>query len=144
METLQRGFPGMKSAKDMPIVQDVPPPGGFPSIRIYKRLPSTGPTGVTIFAVGGAVMAYGYYRVYHMIQKRKAARIDLEMTRAPIIPVLQAEQDIRFVEQRKKELEEEAKIMAKVPGWKVGEATSTTGRYIPPPQPLGIWSPLIQ
>jgi hypothetical protein len=53
----------LQSVNDMPIVQDVPPPGGFPSIRIYRRLPSTGPTGVTIFAVGGAVMAYGYYRV---------------------------------------------------------------------------------
>jgi hypothetical protein len=47
----------------MPILQDVPPPGGFPAIRIQRRLPSTGPTGVTIFAVGAAVMAYGYYRV---------------------------------------------------------------------------------
>jgi hypothetical protein len=37
--------------------------GGFPSIRIQRRLPSTGPTGVAIFAVGGAVMAYGYYQV---------------------------------------------------------------------------------
>lgn len=47
----------------MPIVQDMPPVGGFPSIRIQRRLPSTGPTGVAIFAVGGAVMAYGYYQV---------------------------------------------------------------------------------
>jgi hypothetical protein len=53
----------LQSVKDMPVLQDVPPPGGFPAIRIYRRLPSTGPTGVTIFAVGGAVMAYGYYKV---------------------------------------------------------------------------------
>lgn len=44
-------------------MQDMPPVGGFPSIRIQRRLPSTGPTGVAIFAVGGAVMAYGYYQV---------------------------------------------------------------------------------
>jgi hypothetical protein len=44
-------------------VQDMPPVGGFPSIRIQRRLPSTGPTGVAIFAVGAAVMAYGYYNV---------------------------------------------------------------------------------
>ncbi len=53
----------VQSIKDMPILQDVAPPGGFPAIRFDRRLPSTGPTGVTIFAVGGAVMAYGYYRV---------------------------------------------------------------------------------
>jgi NADH dehydrogenase (ubiquinone) 1 alpha subcomplex subunit 13 len=53
----------LQSVKDMPIVQDMPPVGGFPSIRIQRRLPSTGPTGVAIFAVGAAVMAYGYYNV---------------------------------------------------------------------------------
>jgi hypothetical protein len=45
------------------VLQDAPPPGGFPAIRIERRLPSTGPTGVTIFAVGLAVSAYGYYKV---------------------------------------------------------------------------------
>jgi NADH dehydrogenase (ubiquinone) 1 alpha subcomplex subunit 13 len=45
------------------VLQDTPPPGGFPAIRIDRRLPSTGPTGVTIFAVGIAVSAYGYYKV---------------------------------------------------------------------------------
>lgn len=53
----------LQSVKDMPRLQDVAPPGGFPSIRIDRRLPSTGPTGATIFAVGGAIMAYGYYKV---------------------------------------------------------------------------------
>lgn len=47
----------------MPVVQDMPPVGGFPSIRIQRRLPSTGPTGAAVFAVGAAVMAYGYYNV---------------------------------------------------------------------------------
>ena len=55
----------------MPILQDSPPPGGFPAIRIDRRLPSTGPTGVAIFAVGAAVSAYGYYKIYNMIQQRK-------------------------------------------------------------------------
>lgn len=47
----------------MPVVQDGPPPGGFPSIRYARRLPSTGPTGFTLFAVATAVMAFGFYRV---------------------------------------------------------------------------------
>ncbi len=52
-----------QSVKDLPILQDGPPPGGFPAIRIERRLPSTGPTGVTIFAVVVASVAYGHYRV---------------------------------------------------------------------------------
>ncbi len=53
----------LQSVKDMPIVQDAPPPGGFPSIRIERRLPSTGPTGVAIFAGLAAIMGYGFYKV---------------------------------------------------------------------------------
>lgn len=63
-----------QSVKDMPIVQDMPPVGGFPSIRIQRRLPSTGPTGVAIFAVGGAVMAYGYYQVTIMARAMQSCR----------------------------------------------------------------------
>lgn len=62
-EVVKRGFPGLKSVKDLPIVQDAPPPGGFPSIRIERRLPSTGPTGIAIFAGLGAIMAYGFYQL---------------------------------------------------------------------------------
>lgn len=47
----------------MAILQDAPPPGGFPSIRIERRLPNTGPTGVAIFAGLAAIMGYGFYKV---------------------------------------------------------------------------------
>ena len=60
---LNRGARAPQSVKDLPILQDGPPPGGFPAIRIERRLPSTGPTGVTIFAVVIASVTYGYYRV---------------------------------------------------------------------------------
>jgi hypothetical protein len=35
-------------------------------------------------------------------------------------------------------------LWLQVPGWEVGAPTSSTGRWIPPPQPKGIWNPLIQ
>lgn len=143
-EFLKRGAPGMSSIKDMPVVQDMPPVGGFPSIRIQRRLPSTGPTGVAIFTVGAAVMAYGYYNIFHMIQDRKAGLYELQMHRAPIIPVLQAEEDVRWVARNKAELEYEARIMKNVPGWEVGRSNSATGRWIPPPTPFGIQDPVLQ
>ncbi len=49
--------------KDLPLLQDMPPPGGFPSVRIDRRLPSTGPTGVTLLLGACAVLTYGYYKV---------------------------------------------------------------------------------
>lgn len=57
------GYVVVQSVKDMPMLQDGPPPGGFPSIRYARRIPSTGPTGFTLFAVGAAVMAFGFDRV---------------------------------------------------------------------------------
>lgn len=60
----------VQSVKDMPIIQDGPPPGGFPSVRYARRIPSTGPTGFTLFAVGAAVMAFGFYRVSPVLMSK--------------------------------------------------------------------------
>lgn len=53
----------VQSVKDLITKQEGPPPGGFPAIRYARRLPSTGPTGATLFAVGAAISAYGFYKV---------------------------------------------------------------------------------
>lgn len=53
----------LQSIKDMPVLQDGPPPGGFPSVRYARRLPSTGPTGFTLFALTTVIMAYGFVKV---------------------------------------------------------------------------------
>jgi NADH dehydrogenase (ubiquinone) 1 alpha subcomplex subunit 13 len=138
--------PKQQSVKDMPIRQDVAPPGGFPSIRIERRLPSTGPTGVTIFAVGSAVMAYGYYRMYLMIQQRKEDQRMVDRARAAVVPVLQAEDDVRYSAALRKEAEEEEAVMRRGGReWRGPSAgASATGRWIPPPQPLGIWDVAVQ
>lgn len=52
----------------MPVLQEAPPPGGFPSIRIERRLPNTGPTGVAIFGIVGAIMSYGFWQVRWCVQ----------------------------------------------------------------------------
>lgn len=38
----------------------------------------------------------------------------------------------RFVREKEKLLEEEAKVMANVVGWKVGENVYNSGRWMPP------------
>ncbi|MBA0841094.1 hypothetical protein Goarm_003609 [Gossypium armourianum] len=52
--------------------------------------------------------------------------------RRAILPVLQAEEDERFVKEWKKYLEYEAEVMKDVPGWKVGENVYNSGRWMPP------------
>jgi len=61
--TMTHFLSATQSVKDMPVVQDGPPPGGFPSVRIARRIPSTGPGGFTVFAISASIMAYGFYLV---------------------------------------------------------------------------------
>lgn len=41
-------------------------------------------------------------------------------------------ESFRFVKEWKKYVEEEARIMKDVPGWKVGECVYNSGRWMPP------------
>jgi NADH dehydrogenase (ubiquinone) 1 alpha subcomplex subunit 13 len=91
-------------------------------------------------------MAYGYYRMYLMIQARKSDQRLLDEARAAIVPVLQAEDDVRYAAALKKEAAREEAVMKKAPaGWRGPSAgASATGRWIPPPQPTGIWDVAVQ
>lgn len=91
-------------------------------------------------------MAYGYYRMYLMIQARKADQRDLDAARAAIVPVLQAEDDLRYARLLREEAAREEGVMKKsAAGWRGPSAgASATGRWIPPPQPLGIWDVAVQ
>ena len=68
-----RGGPGLRSVKDMPVLQDGPPPGGFPSIRYGRRIPNTGPTGTAIFGISALVISYGFYKVRGRFATQRAA-----------------------------------------------------------------------
>lgn len=87
----------LQSVKDMPILQDGPPPGGFPAIRYARRVPSTGPTGLTLFAVGSVVVAYGFYKVGQTNKGRRADKEEHFAARKALSPFLQAEEDRRCV-----------------------------------------------
>lgn len=58
-----RGQKGMASVKDMPVLQDGPPPGGFPAVRYARRIANSGPSGLTVLLVSSAVIGWGMYQV---------------------------------------------------------------------------------
>jgi NADH dehydrogenase (ubiquinone) 1 alpha subcomplex subunit 13 len=130
-ESLTRGVPGIKSIKDLPVLQDAPPPGGFPSIRIERRLPNTGPTGAAIFAVTAAIVGYGFYQMSQQKRETRFSADEIFTVRQIVNPILQAEWDLRYLEHERKKKEEEARIMKDVPGWVPGEPT-TKHRWLPP------------
>ncbi|KAH7352430.1 hypothetical protein KP509_19G044600 [Ceratopteris richardii] len=131
-ELLIRRRKGMTSVKEMPVLQDGPPPGGFPAIRYARRIPNSGPGGVVIFLVASSVVSYGLYQVGQGNRKRRAYKQEKFEARKAILPFIQAEEDARFVREKQKYLEEEARIMANVPGWKVGESVYHTKKWRPP------------
>ena len=75
----------MQSVYDMPVVQDGPPPGGFPPLRYARRLPSTGPTGFTLFAVAGAIMAYGFVKVGQTNHHRRYGQTSSWLSRLNVL-----------------------------------------------------------
>mmetsp|Transcript_13099 Transcript_13099/g.37165 ORF Transcript_13099/g.37165 Transcript_13099/m.37165 type:complete len:146 (-) Transcript_13099:117-554(-) len=137
-ETLRRGAPGMKSVHDMPVLQDGPPPGGFPGVRYGRRVPTSGPTGAALFAVGAVLMGYGFYKVGQANHHRRAVKAEKLATRRALVPLLQAEEDRRFVAGTMAALRREAEIMEGVPGWRVGQRVySGRSGWVPPTKPEG-------
>ncbi|CAI0436671.1 unnamed protein product [Linum tenue] len=62
-EAFIRKKPGMASVKDMPLLQDGPPPGGFAPVRYTRRIPTKGPSAVAIFLTALGAFSYGLYEV---------------------------------------------------------------------------------
>ncbi|KAG0596145.1 hypothetical protein M758_UG228400 [Ceratodon purpureus] len=131
-ETTIRGQKGMSSVKEMPVLQDGPPPGGFPAVRYARRIVNSGPSGATVLLVSSVIIGWGMYQVGQGNIFRRGFKAEKLAARQAIVPFLQAEEDARFVREKNKLLEEEAKVMAHVPGWKVGENVYNSGRWMAP------------
>ncbi|PWA77532.1 GRIM-19-like protein [Artemisia annua] len=58
-EAYIRNKPGMSSVKDMPLLQNGPPPGGFAPVRYARRIPSKGPSAVAIFLAAFGTFSWG-------------------------------------------------------------------------------------
>ncbi|KAM3756253.1 hypothetical protein ACB098_02G098300 [Castanea mollissima] len=127
-----RKKPGMASVRDMPVLQDGPPPGGFAPVRYARRISSNGPSAMAIFLVAVGAWSWGMYRLGQGNKIRRGLKEEKYAARTAILPLIQAEEDERFVKEWKKYLEYEAAVMKDVPGWKVGENVYHSGRWVPP------------
>ncbi|XP_043946585.1 NADH dehydrogenase [ubiquinone] 1 alpha subcomplex subunit 13 [Protopterus annectens] len=114
------------------VKQDMPPPGGYGSVDYKRNLPKRGFSGYTMFAVGIGTILFGYWRLFKWNRERRRLQIEDLEARVALLPLLQAESDRRLLRMLRENLEEEAKIMKDVPGWKVGESVFHTDRWVPP------------
>ncbi|XP_073407426.1 NADH dehydrogenase [ubiquinone] 1 alpha subcomplex subunit 13 [Dendrobates tinctorius] len=114
------------------VKQDMPPPGGYGPVDYKRNLPRRGFSGYTMFAAGIGVMLFGYWRIGMWNRERRRLLIEDLETRLALLPLLQAETDRRILRVLRENLEQEAIIMKDVPGWKVGESTFHTDRWVTP------------
>ncbi|XP_078412249.1 NADH dehydrogenase [ubiquinone] 1 alpha subcomplex subunit 13 isoform X2 [Cetorhinus maximus] len=90
------------------VKQDLPPPGGYGPVDYKRNLPRRGLSGYSMFGLGIGVLLFGYWRLFSWNRERRTLRLLRE------------------------NLEEEAKIMKDVPGWKVGESVYNSDRWSTP------------
>lgn len=103
-----------------PPVQDLPPAGGYNPINI-KRVQLKPILSAKLLFAGYAALTAGAYYMY-ILTDRKITREEIEMRscRNVMLPIVLAERDREYLKQIRRNRDEEAKLMANVPGWKVG------------------------
>jgi len=100
--------------------QDMPPPGGYQKIP-FARVPAKSYfSGFQILAGYIGVTTVGLYVYYLNAKKIKREEIEMRSAQNVIFPILIAERDREFLKQLRRNRDEEAKLMANVPGWEVG------------------------
>ncbi|KAM9516263.1 NADH dehydrogenase [ubiquinone] 1 alpha subcomplex subunit 13 [Guaruba guarouba] len=114
------------------VKQDMAPPGGYGPIDYRRHLPRRGLSGYSLFALGAGSLLLGYYTIIKWNRERRRLLIEDLEARIALMPLLQAESDRRTLRILRQNLDEEAKIMKDVPGWKVGESVFHTDRWVPP------------
>lgn len=103
-----------------PPIQDLPPEGGYAGINI-KRVPLKPIfSGKLLFAGYLAVSGGAMYMYYLTDKKIQRETIEMRSCRNVMLPIVLAERDREYLKQIRRNRDEEAKLMAKVPGWKVG------------------------
>ncbi|XP_067872139.1 NADH dehydrogenase [ubiquinone] 1 alpha subcomplex subunit 13 [Heterodontus francisci] len=114
------------------VKQDLPPPGGYGPVDYKRNIPRRGVSGYSMFGIGLGVLIFGYWKLFRWNKERRRLQIEDLEARIALLPLLHAEQDRRTLRQLRENLEEEAKIMKDVPGWKVGESVYNIDRWFTP------------
>ena len=100
--------------------QDLPPPGGYSAIP-WKRVPAKSYfKWKTMWAIHFAVSSGALYLYYLNYKKVERDNIEMRSAKFAIMPLLFAERDREYLKQIRRNRDEEAKLMANVPGWEVG------------------------
>ena len=74
---------------------------------------------------------YGFSRIGAGNKNRTEQKLHERQARYALAPILQNEADREYMMREKKLLQQEARIMSEVPGWKVGQSQYHGQRWTP-------------
>lgn len=103
-----------------PPIQDLPPAGGYRPINIKRVALKPILSAKMLFAGYVAISAGAMYMYYLTDKKLLREEIEMRSCRNVMLPIVMAERDREYLKQIRRNRDEEAKLMANVPGWKVG------------------------
>eukprot|EP00615_Pteridomonas_danica_P001820 CAMPEP_0114342820 /NCGR_PEP_ID=MMETSP0101-20121206/10100_1 /TAXON_ID=38822 ORGANISM="Pteridomonas danica, Strain PT" /NCGR_SAMPLE_ID=MMETSP0101 /ASSEMBLY_ACC=CAM_ASM_000211 /LENGTH=102 /DNA_ID=CAMNT_0001477147 /DNA_START=27 /DNA_END=332 /DNA_ORIENTATION=+ len=87
-----------------PVMQEMPPPGGFPKVQVEFRPTMRGPSTLAIWGGVILMMTYGWVQIGRQNRKTNLETAEKLRARRAIYPFLQAEEDLRFVKARQEGL----------------------------------------
>lgn len=120
------------TAMSIPYRQDMPPPGGFESVKYKRNLPFRGPGALAILGGVTLVSAYGFYRLGKgNLEKRELER-EKVWSRIHLVPLLLAEGDRAAYARHQADVALEKAIMKDVAGWEPGKSVYNNSKYESP------------
>ncbi|KAK0206835.1 GRIM-19 [Desarmillaria ectypa] len=116
----------------IPYRQDMPPPGGFESVKYKRNLPFRGPGALAILGGITLVSVYGFYQLGKgNLEKRELER-EKVWSRIHLVPLLLAEGDRAAYARHQADIALEKAIMKDVAGWEPGKSVYNNSKYESP------------
>ncbi|KAF4601918.1 hypothetical protein EYR40_005119 [Pleurotus pulmonarius] len=116
----------------IPYRQDMPPPGGFESVKYKRNLPFRGPGSLAILGGVTAICAYGFYRLGKGNLEKRELHREKVWSRIHLVPLLMAEGDRDAYRRQQAALAREKEIMKDVKGWVPGSSVYNNPKYHSP------------
>ncbi|PVF96299.1 hypothetical protein CPB86DRAFT_709284, partial [Serendipita vermifera] len=100
--------------------RDLPPAGGFETLKYKRSLPYRGPSGLVLLLGTMAFCGFGFYRYGQGANERRELKREKTWSRIHLIPLLEAEHDRDVYRRTIAENAVEAAIMRRHSSWKPG------------------------
>jgi len=114
---------------DLPYRQDMPPAGGFGTIKYKRNLPTKGPSGLVMLLGVTAVCSYGMYRVFQGRHEQRELKREKAWSRIHLVPLLVAEADRDTYRKEQAAIAREREVMKNVKGWDASKSVYNNPKY---------------